>query len=166
MPRYKVTGLPAEASRGLSAFFPHLNRLAASGAQQYKDGVSGYPGTRAIAVSGIPFAPSPDLGDIAQMGLSRAGDAPPAFWPNLYWALPERNYRPGLLVQMYDPTQPWLTTHVPVPALSYRQAYLAQSAALAQGIQPGGSSSGQIRQPLSMFVRWRDRLTGNGIPSG
>ena len=166
MPRYTVSGLPPQAGVGLSAFMPHFNRLAASGAQQYKDGVTGLPGTAARRLTTINSVPSPDLGDIAQMGLSRSSDAPDAFWPNQYWALPERNYRPGLLIQMYDPTAPQFTTMIPVPAVSYRQAYIQQSAALSAGITPGGASPKQIRQPVSSIARWRNRRKGNGIPSG
>lgn len=166
MPRYAVTGLPPEAAIGLSAFFPHLNRMAASGAQQYKDGVSGYPGTKRIPVEPTRMLPPSDINDVGLMGLSRSSDAPDAFWPNLYYVLPERNYRPGLLIQMYDPTAPELTTMIPVPAVSNRQNRLRKSAALAMGITDGGASTGQIRQPVSQLVTWWNRKRGNGLPSG
>lgn len=164
MPRYTLTGLPPEGALGVSAFFPHYVRLAGSGAQEYKDGVSGYPGTKAIPVFSPDSVPSPDLGDIAQMGLSRSSDAPDLFWPNLYYVRPEGNYWPGLLIQMYDPTAPELTTHIPVPAVSLRQHWLRDSAALAMGIR--GPSVKQIRQPVSQLVNWLSRRSGNGLPSG
>jgi len=59
----------------------------------YKEGVTGQPGTQAIPVH--PVVPSVDWGDAAQMGLSRSGDAPNHFYPNLYWARPQEAYWPG-----------------------------------------------------------------------
>lgn len=168
MPRYRVSGLPPTAGRGVSAFFPNLTRMAASGAQMYKGEVHGFPGTARIPISGLPFAPQPDRGDIALMGLSRSSDAPPAFWPNLYYATPERNYRPGLLIQMYDPTAPELTTMIPVPAVSLRQTYQLHSARLSMGLTGTGTDpqgGRQIRQPVSGLVRWRRRRKGNGLPN-
>jgi hypothetical protein len=164
MGRYQVTGLPSAARVGLSAFMPHMNRLAASGAQQYKDGVTGRPGTVGIPIAVQARGPAPDTTAIAQMGRSRSGDAPPEIYPNQYWVLPERNYRPGLLVQMQDPTAPWLTTMVPVPAVSLRQAYQARSALLSGGVQPGGQKANN--QPVSNLIAWAQRVTGNGQASG
>ncbi len=92
MRRFTVPGWPATV-RGHSAVMPHLNRIAGSGAMQFKDGVTGQPGTQAIPVQ--PVVPSPDFGDIAQMGLSRSSDAPNVIYPNLYWARPQRDYWPG-----------------------------------------------------------------------
>jgi len=167
-----VSGLPPVTGRGTSAFFPNFNRLAGSGAQQYKDGVSGYPGTRAIPVvqnGGGPHPPSPDLGDLALAGTARASDAPNAIWPNQYYVLPERNYRPGLLIQMYDPTAPELTTMIPVPAVSYRQDYIRKAATLSMGITGTGTDPAgqkQIRQPVSNLIGWMRRAVGNGLPEG
>jgi hypothetical protein len=90
--RYTVPGWPATMA-GHSAVTPNLTRLAASGAQQYKDGLTGQPGTQAIPVH--PQVPSPDIGDKGLSGLSRSGDAPNYIWPNLYWARPQRGYWPG-----------------------------------------------------------------------
>lgn len=90
--RYTVPGWPSSVI-GHSAVMPHMNRLAGSGAQQYKDGVDGQPGTLAI-----PVAPSQvDQGIIgkAQAGLSRSSDAPNSFRPNLYFARPQRDFWPG-----------------------------------------------------------------------
>lgn len=92
MKRYEVPGWPASMS-GHSAITPNLTRMAASGAQQYKDGLTGQPGTQAIPVH--PIVPSPDVGDKAQSGLSRSVDAPNYFFPNLYWARRQRGYWPG-----------------------------------------------------------------------
>lgn len=90
--RYTVPGWPSSLL-GHSAVTPHLNRLSGSGAQQYKDGVTGQPGTLPIPVH--PVIPSPDVGDKAQAGLSRSSDAPNWFLPNLYFARPERDFWPG-----------------------------------------------------------------------
>jgi hypothetical protein len=90
--RYTVPGWPSTVA-GHSAVTPHLNRLAGSGAQQYKDGVTGQPGTQVI-----PVAPSQvDQGIVgkAMMGLSRSSDSPDSFRPNLYWARPQRDFWPG-----------------------------------------------------------------------
>jgi hypothetical protein len=90
--RYEVPGWPVTV-QGHSAVSPNLTRYAASGAQQYKDGLTGQPGTQAIPVH--PVIPSPDIGDAITMGYSRSRDAPNYFFPNLYWARPQRGYWPG-----------------------------------------------------------------------
>lgn len=164
MPRYQVSGLPPQAGRGLSAFFPHFNRLAASGAQQYKDGVIGSPGT-----GGIPVTPQAirlaagDVTAVAAMGTASSAYAPWTIYPDLYYARPERNYRPGLLIQMYDPVRPQDTTMIPVPAVSLRQLYLRESAALAAGITPSGPR--QVKW-LPKLIRWAGGRQGNGEPVG
>lgn len=164
--KYRVSGLPRQAQVGITAFLPHFNRLAASGAQEYKDGVYGYPGTKGIPAPTTNTTPQPDLGDLALYGVSASRYAPDMIWPNLYWARPERNYRPGLLIQMYDPTRPQDTTMIPVPAVSLRQLYLQRSAALSAGIQPGGSSGKNLAQPISQLVSWAQRRTGGGLANG
>jgi hypothetical protein len=62
---------------------------------QYKAQVTGQPGTQRIPVQ-PPQVPSPDPGDIAQMGTSRSSDAP-GNWilPNLYYARPHPEFWPG-----------------------------------------------------------------------
>jgi hypothetical protein len=90
--RYTVPGWPSSVL-GHAAVTPHLNRLAGSGAVQYKDGVTGQPGTLPIPVEG-PGVEQSRAGQ-AQMGLSRTSDAPPSFRPNLYYARPERDFWPG-----------------------------------------------------------------------
>lgn len=89
---YQVPGWPAQVP-GHSAVAPHLTRLAGSGAQQYKDGLTGRPGTTPIPVPG-PGVPQCQAGQ-AQMGLSRTQDSPASFRPNQYWARPEAAYWPG-----------------------------------------------------------------------
>jgi hypothetical protein len=79
--------------QGHAALTPGLTRYAASGALQYKDGVTGQPGTQRIPVTPTVTEASP--AGQAQMGLSRRQDAPDAIWPNLYWARPQRAYYPG-----------------------------------------------------------------------
>jgi hypothetical protein len=163
MPRYEVTGIPPHiAAVGLSAFMPHYHRLAASGAQAYKGRVTGHPGTAAIRIhpsrQGIP--PSPDPGDIAQMGTSRSSDAPDAIWPNLYYAQPD-NYWPGagMPVQVYDPVRPQDTTMIPVPAVDLRGVYVARSATLAGGID---NARMRALKQATQFIRWPRRRWGNG----
>src|SRR5215469_634110 len=168
MPRYTTSGLPPVTQRGPTAFLPHFNRMAASGAQQYKDGVTGLPGTAAMPIGNLGV-PSPDIGDFALSGRSTTADAPGAIWPNLYYVLPERNYRPGLLIQMYDPTAPELTTMIPVPARSLRQDYIRHSATLSMGLTGTGTDPAgqkQIRQPVSNLIGWMRRAVGNGLPEG
>lgn len=163
MPRYRVTGLPPKAAAGLSAFFPHYTRLAGSGAQQYKDGVTGRPGSPGISIQ-MQANPTPDLTSLAFKGTASSSDAPWEFFPGQYFAMPERNYRPGLLVQVYDPTAPQNTTMIPVPAVSGRQHRLRKSAALAGGIK--GSSRRQIPLIPRGLAPWRSRSTGNGQANG
>lgn len=93
MRRFTVPGWPATVP-GHAAAVPHLNRLAGSGAQQYKDGLTGQPGTQSIPVD-TGWVPRSGPAAHAQMGLSRSGDAPQAFYPNLYWARPQAQFWPG-----------------------------------------------------------------------
>jgi hypothetical protein len=165
MPRYQTTGIPPVMARlGLSAFMPHYTRLAASGAQVYKYGVTGHPGTARIPVTprtaGIP--PSPDPGDISQMGLSRGSDAPDAFWPNLYYMTTSPEFDSGggtAKVQIYNTTRPQDTTMIPVPATDLRGLYQARTATLAGGIDNRREKA--LKQAMS-FARWGRRAVGNG----
>ena len=177
MPRYETTGIPdrlaSGSALGLSAFMPHFNRLAASGAQAYKGQVHGAPGTQRIGISplrqGIP--PSPDPGDMALMGTSRSTDAPNAIWPNLYFDNPAAQgpdgarYYPGAgqPVQIYDPVRPQDTTMIPVPSVDLRALYIARSARLAGGISNDRSRA--LKQAFA-FIRWPMRRTGNGPGAG
>lgn len=141
MKRYTVPGWPASV-QGHSAVTPTLVRMAASGAQQYKDGLTGQPGTQAIPVH--PVVPSPDFGDIAQMGLSRSSDAPNHFFPNLYWARPQRGYWPGA----GQPVSVQSDNLMPVPAVDPR----GTPARLAVPIVLRGRKS--IVQPAAL-PRWQ-----------
>lgn len=171
MPRYTTTGIPDKlatgSALGLSAFMPHFNRLAASGAQAYKGGVRGYPGTQAIAMhpsdSGIP--PSPDPGDLALVGVSFTAMAPNAIYPNLYYVYPAEDYWPGagMPIQMYNPVRPQDTTMIPVPATDLQGVYRARSANLAGGIDNNRKKA--LKQAIN-FVRWPNRRTGNGPGTG
>lgn len=97
---FTLPGWPAQV-QGHSAAVPHLNRMAGSGAQQYKDGLTGQPGTQAIPVTPISSATIPGGGAEtpspggAMMGLSRSGDSPDRFYPQLYFAKPQREFWPG-----------------------------------------------------------------------
>ena len=171
MPRYTTTGIPQQlatgSALGLSAFMPHFNRLAASGAQAYKGGVEGYPGTKQIPLTARrDSVPSPDLGDIAQMGLSRSTDNYDAFWPNLYYvhADPVWDLTGGTSqIQVYDPVRPQDTTMIPVPAVDLRGLYGNRSARLSGGIDNNRRSA--LKQAFN-FVRWPNRRSGNGPGTG
>ena len=90
--RYTVPGWPSSLL-GHSAVTPHMNRLAASGAVQYKDGITGQPGTQPVPMTG-PGVEQSRTGQ-AQAGTARTSDSPNAFLPNLYFARPERAFWPG-----------------------------------------------------------------------
>lgn len=132
--RYQIPGVPPDPAKGITAFAPHFNRHAASGAQDYKYAVRGYPGTRAIGQEArVQTQISPDYGDLSSAGSARSSDAPDAIWPNQYYQdfideapgqnVPARN-------AVYSPQFPGRTTLIPVPAEDGRAAYLAQSALL------------------------------------
>lgn len=138
--RYTVPGWPSSLL-GHSAVTPHLNRMAGSGAQEYKAGVTGQPGTQPIPCD-TSWVPSPDVGDKAQAGLSRSTDAPPYFLPNLYYARPDREFWPGA----GQPISVRSDNLMPVPATDPRGI----PARLARPIvQRGGQ---QIRQPANTPV--------------
>ena len=116
---YRVPGVPSGPSAGITAFLPHYNRPAGGGAQSYKYALLGFPGNRAIPA---PYGPESALGagnPVAgvRMGTARTVDAPPAFygqqWFQGFIAEPPGA---GMPVQVYSPTQPGLTTVLPVPA--------------------------------------------------
>lgn len=156
---------PAQAALGLSAFMPHYNRLAASGAQRYKNNVTGHPGTQAVPID-RPGPPSPDIGDVVLGGRAQSSDAPAAIWPNQYWTGTDRVFDTTggtAMVQVYNPVAPWLTTMVPVPATDLRSVYQARSATLAGGIDNNRASA--LRQATN-FVRWPRRRSGNGPGTG
>lgn len=138
-----MPGVPPDPAKGITAFAPHANRHAASGAQTYKDAVRGYPGTR-----GIPVTARRDTQidashtDLAAAGTSRSSDAPEAIYPNQYYQS-YADQMPGgnaPTIQAYQPQYPGLTTTLPVPAEDGRGAYIAGTALLASpgpGYRPG-----------------------------
>lgn len=143
--RYSAPGWPVNQP-GHSAFAPNFNRHAASSAYQYKDRVTGQPGTMGIPV--VPVVPSPDVGDIALMGLSRSGDAPNMFYPNLYYARPERMFWPGAGM----PVSVQSDNLLPVPAADPRGIPSTQYFPIVQrGQQQIGTAPNMPRWP------WRNR---------
>jgi hypothetical protein len=143
--RYTVPGWPSTVL-GHSAVTPHLNRMAGSGAQQYKDGVTGQPGTQRIPVA--PVIPSPDIGDAANMGLSRSGDAPNWFLPNLYYARPQRAFWPGAGM----PVSVRSDNLMPVPATDPRGI----PARLSMPIVQRGQAQIKQRPPVTVWPDWTD----------
>lgn len=101
---------------GHTALMPQAVRYAASGAQAYKQQVSGQPGTQAIPVTPLDKIPSPDAGDIALMGLSRSSDAPDVFYPNQYFVRAPITERPGAGM----PVSVYSDNLMPVPAVDPR----------------------------------------------
>ena len=87
---YTLPGWPARVN-GHAAAMPHLTRPPGSG-QQYKDGLTGRPGT-AMVMQGSPGVPTGVVAQ-AQRGFSVTADCP-GFYPNQYWARPEASYWPG-----------------------------------------------------------------------
>jgi hypothetical protein len=141
--RFTVPGWPSSV-QGHSAVAPHMNRLAGSGAQQYKDGVTGQPGTLPIPVEG-PGVEQSRTGQ-AQMGRHRTSDGPPWFLPNLYYARPERDFWPGAGM----PVSRRSDNLMPVPATDPR-GIPARLAA----VQPRRGSR-QVQQPaaLPVWANW------------
>jgi hypothetical protein len=141
--RYAVPGWPSTVA-GHSAATPHLNRMAGSGAVQFKDGVTGQPGTQEI-----PVAPSQvDQGIVgkAMMGLSRSSDAPNSFRPNLYWARPQSAFWPGAGM----PISYQSDNLMPVPATDPRGV----PARLAAPIVQRGQSQIKQRPTLTSWPAW------------
>jgi hypothetical protein len=141
--RYVVPGWP-RAVNGHSAVTPGLTRYAGSGAQAYKDRVTGEPGTLPVAVA--PVVPSPDVGDLALAGISRSGDAANSIRPNLYYARPEAGFWPGAGM----PVSVTSDNLMPVPAVDPRGI----PAMLAQPVVQRGSR--QVRQvpALPQWAAW------------
>jgi hypothetical protein len=161
MPRYRVTGLPPAAANGATAFTPHFNRLAGSGAVAYKDQVEGQPGTLGIPVM-APQAPREPVLPLAFKGVSGSEDAPDMIYPNKYWAYPDPQFWPGagMPVQMYDPVRPEDTTMIPVPAVRLGPVLRANQNQDGAVIQEVGGQ-GAIKQAVGMF-RWPSRKAGQG----
>jgi hypothetical protein len=113
--RYQVTGVPAGVQ--LTAIMPHLNRLAGSGAQQYKPTVQGHPGTLGVPAPTGDSVPSPDLGDLAQTGFHRSADAPQAWYPNQYY---DASLNGGGAMGPVTPVRIYSDNMLPVPAKDAR----------------------------------------------
>ena len=141
--RYTVPGWPSSVL-GHSAATPHLNRLAGSGAMQYKDGVTGQPGTQVIPIP--PLDVDQGIVGKALMGLSRTSDSPRSFRPNLYFARPQRQFWPGAGM----PVSVRSDNLMPVPATDPRGV----PARMARPIVQRGQQ--QIQQParLTQWPAW------------
>ena len=132
---YRVPGVPSGPSAGITAFLPHFNRQAGSGAQAYKYAVAGFPGNRAVPA---PYGPEAVLGAGspvagASMGGARSADAPAAWWPQQwYQQFLAEPPGAGMPIQVYSPTQPGLTTLLPVPAANVALGLRQDSARLSR----------------------------------
>jgi hypothetical protein len=127
--RYTVPGWPSSLL-GHSAVTPHLNRLAGSGAQEYKREVVGQPGTLPIPVH--PATPSPDVGD--------------NFLPNLYYARPDRDFWPGAGMPVVASTN----SLMPVPATDPRGI----PARLSRPVVQRGSRQLRAINPIISWPSW------------
>ena len=144
---FTLPGWPARVL-GHSAAMPVPARPPGS-AVHYKGDTYGYPGTQAIPVypksgptvpGGGADTPAPA---VAQMGVSRSGDAPNAFYPNLYWARPEPFYKPGAGM----PISVFSDNLMPVPATDPRGVPAPMAVPLSmRGVH-------QIRQPATL-IQW------------
>lgn len=147
-PRYAVPGIPAQEANGLTAFMPHFNRLAASGAQSYKYGMVGRPGTQAVPAPTVDTQISPDAGDKAMMGTARSSDAPPVWFPQQYYQ-PLIAERPGagMPILLVDPAPTGQRDLLPVPAVNVSLALRS-----AQAMSPPTGVVQRVRQ-LPWFPR-------------
>jgi hypothetical protein len=109
--RYLVPGWPVKVN-GHSAATPNLTRMAGGGAQQYKQAVTGQPGTQGIPVE--PVVPSADIGDLVLAGTSRSPDAPNVIYPNLYFTGPTNYPGAGMPISRLSDNL------MPVPAVDPR----------------------------------------------
>jgi hypothetical protein len=148
--RYTVPGVPPGLAS--TAFTPHLNRHAATGAQQYKYALHGSPGTTGIPVPTTDTAPQHGPGDLAMSGQARSVDAPDVIYPGQYFQRAAIEWPgAGMPVRVYDPTQPGPTTLLPVPAVDYRTQYQRDSARLSANWPQLGQR--QIRE-IPRLLRW------------
>lgn len=115
--RYSVPGIPPQEAAGLTAFMPHFNRAAGSGAQAYKYNLSGFPGTKEIPAPTGNTQMFPDVGDLAQTGWHRSSDAPDVFYPQQYYERrPIEAPGAGMPILLVDPVNPGPASLLPVPA--------------------------------------------------
>jgi hypothetical protein len=135
---FTLPGWPARVL-GHSAATPTMTRPPGS-AWQYKDGITGRPGTVKV-LDGTPGVPT---GPIAQaMGGTSYTAYCPGFYPNQYWARPEASYRPGAGM----PIAVRSDNLMPVPARDPRGVPAPQA---VPSMLRGGR---QIRQPARV-VSW------------
>jgi hypothetical protein len=135
---YTLPGWPARVL-GHAAAMPNLTRPPGS-ATQYKDGLTGRPGTAKV-LDGNPGVPT---GPIAQMagGYSYTAYCP-GFYPNQYWARPQSAYWPGAGM----PISVGSDNLMPVPATDPRSVPAPMSVPLnLRGVR-------QIRQPAAL-IQW------------
>jgi hypothetical protein len=163
--RYQLSGLPPVAARnGLTAFLPHWNNYAASGAQSYKYGVHGGP-VQAIPATTTDTAPGTgEILRLAQGGTAQSADAPQSWYPDHYQVLNNYGNPPGagMPIERYNPVRPQDTTMIPVPAVSLRALLLANSAALSGRTQTGGPY--QISAVARGLMNWADRTATSVTP--
>jgi hypothetical protein len=152
MAHYLVPGVPAGAAR--SAFTPHMTRLAASGAQAYKQAVSGQPGTMAVPAPTKDTQLSGDKVTLAWAGTARSSDSPDVWYPQMYYqqCLTERPGA-GMPVRVYSDNL------MPVPAVDPR----GTPARLAR--KPARRGQNQILQP-AVFPGWPASLPVPGPQIG
>jgi hypothetical protein len=135
---FTLPGWPARVA-GHAAATPVLTRPPGS-AWQYKDGVTGHPGTVSVPSPG-PGVPTGPIA-LAMGGLSYTSYCP-GFYPNQYWAQPQGAYWPGAGM----PVSVQSDNLMPVPARDPRHV----PAPLAVPITMRGEK--QIKQPIRM-VTW------------
>ena len=132
---YRVPGVPSGPGNGITAFLPHFNRAAGGGAQSYKYAVLGHPGTREIP---IPYSTTQRhaAGNAvakATQGYAQSADAPPGIWPNQYYqSFIAEPPGAGMPIQVYSPTQPGLTSLLPIPANNVALGLRSSSARLSR----------------------------------
>ena len=116
--RYQTPGVPAGPGQGITAFMPHFNRPAASGAAQYKYGLTGGPAVaHPIDMRDVP--PSPARGDLAMTGYARSADAPDAYWRDDYDFVAPRAEHPGAGMPILTPDNcdtPGMRSLIPMPS--------------------------------------------------
>jgi hypothetical protein len=135
---YTLPGWPARVL-GHAAAMPTLTRAPGSW-EQYKDGVTGWPGTRAVPVSGPGVLTGPIT--LAMGGYSFTANCP-GHYPNLYWARPQGQYWPGAGM----PVSVASDNLMPVPATDPRSV----NAPLQVPLNLQGAK--QIKQPATL-IQW------------
>lgn len=147
--RYSVPGIPPQQAAGLSAFTPHANRYAGSGAQAYKYAVSGFPGTRGIPAPTGNTQIQPDVGDQILAGPSRSSDAPDTWYPQEYYQryIAEQPGA-GMPILRVGNNNPGPRSLLPVPASDPSDVNRAN-----QAMSPPTGTVQRIRQ-LPVFARF------------